>query len=128
MDHMDRIMDSVERCSEACLSLFKSYCTGECDSVQFFNDMEMLIDTNQQLLNEMGVGHRQLDRVVEIAKSHGLHAKLTGAGAGGCAFVLLRDTTSSEMVAKLRNDMEQQGFECYETRIASHGVLLHSTK
>ena len=31
-----------------------------------------------------------------IAAKHGLHAKLTGAGGGGCAFVLLHPGLSNE--------------------------------
>ena len=44
---------------------------------------------NQYLLNLLGVGHPSLDAVCSIAKQHGLHAKLTGAGGGGCAFALV---------------------------------------
>ena len=44
---------------------------------------------NQHLLNLLGVGHASLDTVVSIARRHSLHAKLTGAGGGGCAFALI---------------------------------------
>ena len=44
---------------------------------------------NQHLLNMLGAGHSSLDRVVSIARRHNLHAKLTGAGGGGCAFALI---------------------------------------
>jgi len=48
-----------------------------------------LIDMNQHLLNMLGVGHASLDTVVSVARRHHLHAKLTGAGGGGCAFALI---------------------------------------
>ena len=44
---------------------------------------------NQHLLNVLGVGHSSLDSVHSIARRHKLHAKLTGAGGGGCAFALI---------------------------------------
>lgn len=45
---------------------------------------------NHALLNSIGVGHPVLDRVVSLAAQHQLNgAKLTGAGGGGCALVLL---------------------------------------
>lgn len=44
---------------------------------------------NHCLLNCIGVSHPMLDRVVTLASSCGLAAKLTGAGGGGCALLLL---------------------------------------
>ena len=48
-----------------------------------------LVDTNQGLLCALGVSHPALDRTVALAALRGFHAKLTGAGGGGCAFALL---------------------------------------
>lgn len=44
---------------------------------------------NQQLLNAIGVGHKALNQVCGIAQERGMGAKLTGAGGGGCAIVLI---------------------------------------
>ena len=44
---------------------------------------------NQHHLEVLGVGHPSLNTVYSIAARHGLHAKLTGAGGGGCAFALI---------------------------------------
>ena len=44
---------------------------------------------NQQLLNAIGVGHKTLTQVCGIAQERGMGAKLTGAGGGGCAIVLI---------------------------------------
>ena len=44
---------------------------------------------NQHLLNAVGVGHPALDRVCAVARERGLTAKLTGAGGGGCAFIII---------------------------------------
>lgn len=50
------------------------------------------MDRNHELLNKLGVGHKALERVCEITKKYGLHSKLTGAGGGGCALTLLKDS------------------------------------
>ena len=55
-------------------------------------ELAVLITLNQNLLNSVGVGHPKLDKIVSIAAAHGLSSKLTGAGGGGCGFVLLKDT------------------------------------
>jgi len=64
---------------------------------------------NQALLNGIGVGHRALDVVVDIANQHGCVGKLTGAGGGGCAIVLINDAkllavnkTLDELIAALK--------------------------
>lgn len=44
---------------------------------------------NHHLLNAIGVGHPILDRIVTVAGTVGFSAKLTGAGGGGCGFILL---------------------------------------
>jgi len=55
---------------------------------------------NQHLLNMLGVGHSSLDTVISLANCHNLHAKLTGAGGGGCAFALIPpcESISSSLV------------------------------
>lgn len=47
------------------------------------------MQVNHSLLCALGVGHSALTAVVESASRSGWAAKLTGAGGGGCAFVVL---------------------------------------
>ena len=63
-----------------------------------FSPSQELIDTNQGLLCALGVSHPSLDRAVSIARKHGVHAKLTGAGGGGCALALLDPDVASSKV------------------------------
>ena len=44
---------------------------------------------NHHLLTALGVGHARLDAALLVAAEAGLSGKLTGAGGGGCAIVLL---------------------------------------
>lgn len=57
--------------------------------------LSTLIPISHSLLCALGVSHPSLDRVVSIAKKYDVPAKLTGAGGGGCALVLLPDILPS---------------------------------
>lgn len=80
------------------------------------------MDTNHKLLNELGVGHPSLETVVKLAAKYQLHAKLTGAGGGGCAYVLIKQTTSDETMNQLLADLAQHKFLCYPSNIGGIGV------
>lgn len=55
--------------------------------------MQELFAMNQRLLGLLGVSHVTLDDLTSLAGQHGLQAKLTGAGGGGCAFILITPGT-----------------------------------
>ena len=76
-----------------------------------------LIDGNQQLLNEIGVGHPSLDKVISKARCYGLHSKLAGAGGGGCVYILLHPGTDSVLVDKLCQELKQVEFDCWRTSL-----------
>lgn len=81
-----------------------------------------LIPINHSVLGALGVGHPSLDTVVRVAKEKGYAAKLTGAGGGGCAFVLLGgEGMEGELVTELT---ETHGFHCFTTRVGGEGVLV----
>ena len=88
--------------------------------------LENLIDQNHLLLNELGVGHSSLDTLVAIAAKHGLHGKLTGAGGGGCGYVLLHPTNNQ--IQELKQEFEKCNFECFDTGIGGPGVLVFQVK
>lgn len=77
---------------------------------------------NQHMLNAIGVGHPVLDRVCAVAASLGAHAKLTGAGGGGCAFVVLRKQTDGPALEALKTAIIAEGFEVWETAVGAQGV------
>lgn len=93
---------------------------------QLFRKLEVLIDTNQGLLSALGVSHPTLDRIQAIAGKQNLHAKLTGAGGGGFAFALITPSHTPKQVKIVREEMESNGFDCWETVIGGAGVHIHN--
>ncbi|XP_063901340.1 mevalonate kinase-like isoform X2 [Zophobas morio] len=65
-----------------------------------YSKLETLIDVNQNLLNALGVGHPCLDKVCHLSLKYGLHAKLTGSGGGGCAWILLTEESCRQSNAR----------------------------
>jgi len=51
-----------------------------------------LMDEDHLLLNQLGVGHPMLEKLVVACKEHSYGAKLTGAGGGGSMMALTDDT------------------------------------
>eukprot|EP00211_Chloroparvula_japonica_P005413 CAMPEP_0119135830 /NCGR_PEP_ID=MMETSP1310-20130426/20153_1 /TAXON_ID=464262 /ORGANISM="Genus nov. species nov., Strain RCC2339" /LENGTH=356 /DNA_ID=CAMNT_0007126775 /DNA_START=153 /DNA_END=1219 /DNA_ORIENTATION=+ len=72
-------------------------------------EVEKLVSDNQELLDLIGVNHEKIKEVVAIASEHGLKAKLTGAGGGGCVFILLHPTTSDSVVDAISNQVASAG-------------------
>lgn len=87
--------------------------------------LQALVDLNQHLLRTIGVGHTALDEVCAIASSHKAHAKLTGAGGGGCAFVVLPQGIEKAELGVMTAAFEAKGFEVWETTVGGHGVCGH---
>lgn len=80
---------------------------------------------NQALLNVLGVSHPALDRICRTVSKFGLHAKLTGAGGGGYAFVLLPACSSQQTkVQQMKEQLQRKGFVCTETELGSAGITV----
>lgn len=126
----DPLIASVEQISQTALRIFSDYVkpdTNDETKQKLEKELNALIDVNQGILNAIGVGHDALDLVVKISRTYGLHAKLTGAGGGGCAITFLHSKTHPENPNALSADLFEAGFECFDAKIGAAGVLYHST-
>ena len=82
------------------------------ESVNDREELGKLMVQNHELLRELGVSTEKLDNVVEIGKKYSYGAKLSGAGGGGVAIILV-DENKKEMLLKKLDDLEVLGvFEC----------------
>lgn len=88
-----------------------------------FQELSLLVSVNNNLLRSIGVSHPRLEKVFNIAESFGFNAKLTGAGAGGCAFVFLPSNyTKMENYKKMCDDLKSNNYQIMATIIGGRGV------
>ena len=98
----------------------------EGDTEDKYTVLNDLICYNQRLLETLQVSHPSLDAIVSLAQSYGLCGKLTGAGGGGFAFILLRPCVNENIILEVKEKLSQQGFTCYEADLGVHGVRINS--
>jgi mevalonate kinase len=77
-----------------------------------------LMDRNHSLLNELGVGHPMLDRLVAAARKTSFGAKLTGAGGGGSIVAL------SDRPRETADAIRAAGGKAYVVRSDPDGVKI----
>jgi hypothetical protein len=119
-------MDTISKDVSKLLASLKQAqaCDDGDGAVTAIGQLEKLIEMNQHLLNTLGVGHPALDTVCAITKCSGLAAKLTGAGGGGCAFVLIRPDVPESLVASVSTELMSKGFDVFETTVGMQGVAV----
>ncbi|KAK3308805.1 mevalonate kinase like protein [Chaetomium strumarium] len=82
-----------------------------------------LMTINHGLLVSLGVSHPRLERVRELVDHEGIGwTKLTGAGGGGCSITLLKPGVSREKLDKLEAQLDQEGYQKFETTLGGDGV------
>lgn len=96
-------------------------------SADLVAELGELIDMNHKLLGALGVSHPTLEKVVEISAEHGLHAKLTGAGGGGFAMVLLPRRKKEDTFNQCKDCLESLGCEVWTVDLGVPGLCFHST-
>ncbi|CAG8524546.1 10791_t:CDS:10 [Ambispora leptoticha] len=117
-DIVNPILDAIQNISLYFVNLLKDHVSDN----TFLEKFQDLIDLNHHLLNSLGVGHLALDKIREITARHGLHSKLTGAGGGGCALTLLHDDVLNEVIKRVKIEVSELGFDCFETLVGGPGV------
>ena len=102
-------------------------CDSSLSRTDLISRLSLLMDLNHLQLVQLQVGHATLELVRALCASRDLRAKLTGAGGGGCAITLLKDSMSDASIEELTLAMREQGFLTYETQVGGPGigVLVH---
>ena len=86
-----------------------------------------LVVRNQERLAGLGVSHPRLEDICATAKDFGLAAKLTGAGGGGFALVLIPPTPTAEAsVVGMKATLEAKGYTCRDTLMGVEGVTVRT--
>jgi len=88
-----------------------------------YEKLSTLFTINNNLLRSIDVSHPALEKIFTIAESHGFKAKLTGAGGGGCAIILLPiDYLELNNYANLCDDLTKNHIAWKKTIVGAAGV------
>jgi mevalonate kinase len=120
-DLLNSIFDAMGYLVDDVVNILES----EKTETEKFQELSLLVSINNNLLRSIGVSHPRLEKIFNIAESHGFNAKLTGAGAGGCAFVLLPSNyEGTENYRKMCEDLTRNDYQIMATIIGGSGVDL----
>ncbi|XP_017865762.1 PREDICTED: mevalonate kinase [Drosophila arizonae] len=123
---IDAIWEACEQLVNSAVPLYESFGNGQDDSEKF-EKLERLFQINNDLLKAIGVTHPKLEQIFTIAFKRGFFSKMTGAGAGGYAIVLLPEKYEcNEVYWKLKAELEVAGFGVHVTTAGGDGLRVSS--
>uniref|UniRef100_A0A182M7P9 Mevalonate kinase n=1 Tax=Anopheles culicifacies TaxID=139723 RepID=A0A182M7P9_9DIPT len=83
-----------------------------------YDRLGSLVSINNNLLRSLDVSHPALEQMFTIAERYGFASKLTGAGGGGCGFVLLpANYRELDSFQQLIGALNEAGFRSFETTV-----------
>ncbi|XP_004365210.2 mevalonate kinase [Capsaspora owczarzaki ATCC 30864] len=134
------VIDLMETIGVQALADLRKLSLDQGASAEIYERLKFYISANHALLSVVQVDHPKLVAVRSCAERFGFGCKLTGAGGGGCAFILLPPDASPETVAALvhaitnlhvqynallvGNEEPSQPFLVWETNLGSQGVRI----
>ncbi|KAK0098866.1 hypothetical protein PV326_000801 [Microctonus aethiopoides] len=124
------VIDSIDNVSKKAIEVIKRIRNLSEDNSeiihQAYQELMTLMEINQGLLATCQVSHPSLDRICAEAKNYGLAAKLTGAGGGGYAYILLLPDTQTEIIASISKKLIANGYLVTLTNLGGFGVQIHN--
>ncbi|KAK9452179.1 ribosomal protein S5 domain 2-type protein [Limtongia smithiae] len=115
------ILESIKELTDEAYGMLRMPKT-KCDE-PWAARMRELVRINHGLLVALGVSHPKLELIrcatdeLEIGET-----KLTGAGGGGCAITLVKESVTAEKLVELRKRLEGHGFALFETSLGGPGA------
>ncbi|XP_030040227.2 mevalonate kinase [Manduca sexta] len=121
---VDHIMDACDDIAHTATQVLEKLSSGKCepDIEADYQHLAELWDMNHCLLAALGVSHPSLETIRAAARAKGLACKLTGAGGGGYAMVLIPPSTPRSTIDSLTGQLLEHGFRVSETRLGGRGV------
>ncbi len=117
------LLESIHGISESFLQTLKKMGEEEGDMAEDkYTTLNDLIRYNQSILEALQVSHPTLEDILNIAKEHGLFGKLTGAGGGGFAYILLPPGVTEKVIEEVKEKLHKKSFMCYAAELGVSGV------
>ncbi|CAK9796496.1 Mevalonate kinase erg12 [Anthophora plagiata] len=121
---IDLIMDTIDNISKEAIEIIQKFKVFSPLDIEDCKQLMTLINMNQGLLATCQVSHPSLDRICAEAQNYALAAKLTGAGGGGHAYILLLPDTQPETISSLSRKLTADGFTVTLTSLGGPGVQI----
>ncbi|KAK4162781.1 hypothetical protein QBC43DRAFT_345631 [Cladorrhinum sp. PSN259] len=116
------ILDAIDKVTDSAAEIIKQPDFDTTDE-ECLRQVGELMTINHGLLVSLGVSHPRLERVRELVDHQGIGwTKLTGAGGGGCSITLLRPGVPREKLDRLEEQLDQEGYQKFETTLGGDGV------
>lgn len=126
------LVSSVRRFREGNMPLFEDLscrsryiCSRALDALQNCNEKKIgeLMSENHILLQEIGVSHKKIDKLVQFCLEKGAFgAKLTGAGGGGSIIALTSKENKSGIITEINKECS---YQCIPVKIDFCGLLTY---
>ncbi|KAF8792935.1 Mevalonate kinase like protein [Argiope bruennichi] len=123
-DVIDAIMQAIHAVSKENWQLLKELHDSPSEFQKNLGTFQDLIDMNHHLLGALDISHERLDKIHELAKKYHCSAKLTGAGGGGCAIILLHTKDGASSFSYLKEELLQLDFDVHEVFMGCSGVQI----
>ncbi|XP_055378193.1 uncharacterized protein LOC129609926 [Condylostylus longicornis] len=121
---IDHILCAMGEIVKAAVPIYENYTATDYEK---FNCIERFVTINNNLLRAIGVSHKSLEEIFEIASQHGFSCKLTGAGGGGFAIIVLpHDYKASENFKLLCQTLNEKQYGYIETVVGDNGIKFES--
>ncbi|XP_076645652.1 uncharacterized protein LOC143355065 [Halictus rubicundus] len=125
---IDLILDSIDNIAITAVKVIQKInnASGIDDETLYdgYKQLMTLINMNQGLLATCQVSHPSLDRICGEAQNYALAAKLTGAGGGGYAYILLLPDTQPETITSISRKLIADGFPVTLTTLGGAGIQI----
>lgn len=121
---VDSVLGAIDQVSQEALMLIRKMRT--LDDPDHWRDLATLVEVNHGLLASCQVSHPALEKICAAAREAKLAAKMTGAGGGGYAYVLLPPGLQENKVLELTEVLEGFGFLVTRSSLGGPGVRIHS--
>ncbi|CAK1552371.1 unnamed protein product [Leptosia nina] len=123
------VLGGIDHIAKNALKILQKLCSGDYEggSDCLYAHLAELWNMNHCLLASLCVSHPALESIRASATSHGFACKLTGAGGGGYAIVLVPPNTRQSLLEGLTRELLSKGFQVVDTNLGGPGVTISTS-